>query len=336
MSKKDIVHVSGRYSIGCTFLDWSLHWLSGKNDVLTINSKIPTPIVDNPITAEIAHGHAKNHPYGVPGTSKVVKYLENSDYNELITVYWMGGKITHEIKDYLQYRQKSGEVAKAFAEVWEWISSQGYPGIWIDFTGPKMYMDISRTVQNHFGVAVDSKEEALKQWVDFQFPYTLENVSNPQIWDYREAYALCVRPLENKDFSVDINRSYPHYWIDFIDWINNGEYHIKEIMKFLNKPIKEDRWNHWVDVYKQWAKKSKDIVHFANNVEDIVEDIVKGNYRKLGNLSIHQEGIIQHLLIYKHDLNLKTWELKRFPDNTQDLHKLLEPNIHNVENIYDR
>ena len=44
-------------------------------------------------------------------------------------------------------------------------------------------------------------------------------------------------------------------------------------------------------------------------------------------LDIIQEAFIQHELIYKHNLNLKTWQLEKFT-NTQQLHNLLETNTH--------
>ena len=54
------------------------------------------------------------------------------------------------------------------------------------------------------------------------------------------------------------------------------------------------------------------------------------------NLDIVRESTIQHVLIYKHGLTLKSWGLEKFPNNTQDLHLLLEPNIyHEVEDIYN-
>ena len=45
------------------------------------------------------------------------------------------------------------------------------------------------------------------------------------------------------------------------------------------------------------------------------------------NLDIFQEAAIQRELLYKHNLNLKIWQLEKFK-NTKQLHNLLEPNIH--------
>jgi len=46
--------------------------------------------------------------------------------------------------------------------------------------------------------------------------------------------------------------------------------------------------------------------------------------------------MMQHALIYKHGLTLKGWGLENFPDDTKDLHQLLEPNVyHDVEDLYN-
>jgi len=91
-----------------------------------------------------------------------------------------------------------------------------------------------------------------------------------------------------------------------------------------------NRYNHNSD----WQKKQLDLLDFCYNQPHIVDAIVNNLYYEI-DLTFDQEIIIQHCLIYQHGLNLKTWQLEKFPNNTQDLHKLLEPNIHSVENIYN-
>jgi hypothetical protein len=69
------------------------------------------------------------------------------------------------------------------------------------------------------------------------------------------------------------------------------------------------------------------LLQFEYNYKHIVESIVN-NWSYPIDLTFDQEIVIQHCLIYHYGLNLKTWQLEKFPNNTQDLHKLLEPNIH--------
>jgi hypothetical protein len=52
------------------------------------------------------------------------------------------------------------------------------------------------------------------------------------------------------------------------------------------------------------------------------------------NLDIVQEAAIQHILLYKHSLSIKTWQLEKF-NNTKQINALLEPNTyHEVKDIY--
>jgi hypothetical protein len=77
-------------------------------------------------------------------------------------------------------------------------------------------------------------------------------------------------------------------------------------------------------------------LNFCWNIDNICESIVNNYYLDIGayNLDFWQEAILQHILIYKYKLNLKNWQLEKFPTNTQALHKLLEPNIHPTEILY--
>ena len=105
-------------------------------------------------------------------------------------------------------------------------------------------------------------------------------------------------------------------------------------MKYLDLDIVPERLSAWIPVYRRWQSIQSRSLKFAINLPYIIDAIVNNWYYELDDLSFEQEVIIQHFLIYKHNLNLKTWKLSKFPDNTQQLHDLLEANIHVVENIY--
>jgi hypothetical protein len=328
---KEIVHLTSRYSTGCTFLDWSIHWLSGKTDVWTPNSNRPVPIIDNPIKNKIAHGHPKIHPHGLDNIKMVMGKINRVAYDDLISIYWVGNRTGHTETDITKFEyQVKKQAISANVECWAWLCEQGYKGIFMDFVGPKMYLDQLRTTQNPFGVFLENEIDAIRQWLEL----FKDNLDLTHTWDVREQYALILRPYETWEFSLPIDRSYDHYYFNNIDWWYHGQDHIKKIFDFLGKSIDLSRWNHWVTVYEEWAVIQRKIVDFANNVDNIVTDIVSGKDREIEKLSFRQEAIIQHLLIYKHGLNFRTWNLETLPTNTKDIHNLLEPNIHSAENIY--
>ena len=98
-------------------------------------------------------------------------------------------------------------------------------------------------------------------------------------------------------------------------------------MNWVELPIDNDRYNQWVPIYEDWQQIQMNSLRFQYNYKHIV-DCVVNNWSYNIDLTFDQEVVIQHLLIYQHNLNLKTWQLKKFPGNTKDLHLLLEPNIH--------
>ena len=59
-------------SVGCTFIDWSIYWLSGQVDFYCRDHWIQ--LVKNPLTQNNAHKHLKNHPSGFAET---LEYIDN-------------------------------------------------------------------------------------------------------------------------------------------------------------------------------------------------------------------------------------------------------------------
>ena len=140
-------------------------------------------------------------------------------------------------------------------------------------------------------------------------------------------------PQESHDVSrFDFTKS--HFYAESESMWYDGKITIEQLMKFLNIPIDKTLWDRWVDVYNKWQQLQLEILKFGINFDHIINSIVNNWYYEIGNLTFELEVIIQHYLIYKHGLNLKTWQLEKFPSNTQDLYKLLEPNIHPVPSIY--
>ena len=103
-----------------------------------------------------------------------------------------------------------------------------------------------------------------------------------------------------------------------------------EILNFIGNNIDQSRWNSWMSVHNQWRQLHAQ--SFSRNFTEIINAIVNNQYMSLKRYDIdfYKEVLIQHTLIFQHNLNLKTWNLTKFPDNTQDIHALLEPNFHNL------
>ena len=104
---------------------------------------------------------------------------------------------------------------------------------------------------------------------------------------------------------------------------------IDQLFDFLEIEIDKTRRTHWTEIYNKWKKLHIRRLKFVWYFDTIVNYIVDGYHMDLLNfdLDLVQEATIQHSLIYKYNLNLKTFQLEKFI-NTKQLHNLLEPNIH--------
>ena len=125
--------------------------------------------------------------------------------------------------------------------------------------------------------------------------------------------------------------------IGFLELFNNFDKTVVDLFDWLGLTINMSKWDHWSTVYQQWRELHTDRILFVEYFDIIIDSIINGYYLDLSRfkLDIMQEATIHHALIYRHGLTLKTWGLEKFPGNTQELHKLLEPNIyHDVEDIY--
>jgi hypothetical protein len=146
------------------------------------------------------------------------------------------------------------------------------------------------------------------------------------IWDQRERLALDTRPFDYNVHKPN-GMTYPHCWINCQELWYNGEQAALKMLQYLGLNPVTERLDAWRPTYVKWQKNQLQLLEFNFNCDHIVNSIINNWYYKI-DLTFDQEVVIQHCLIYQHNLNLKTWQLTKFPNNTQDLHKLLEPNTH--------
>jgi hypothetical protein len=104
---------------------------------------------------------------------------------------------------------------------------------------------------------------------------------------------------------------------------------MQDLFDYLEIKIDNERIVYWNTVYLSWRKIHYNRLNFLWCFDKIINYILNDYYMDLTRLKLDiiQEAYIQHELIYKHNLNLKTWQLEKFT-NTQQLHSLLELNTH--------
>lgn len=338
--------VASYNSVGCTFIDWSVYFLSGQLQHYNVKSEQWLPVSQNPLTRLNAHGHAKNHPNGLALTKKFLEHIESQPSDRLHSIYPSTLLIdsaiqllnlspesvndTHVFADLMEFRKND------YNNILKMCNQKQIKTVFVaDNPSTILYFAQERTVPK---LSIDSNTEAAwsKQNRDnFQklfFNQSLEkwkDLNLDNVWDLREQMALNLRPfdLTRIDFVPDQHLSY--LWINSVDLWTRTPWVIEKIMKYLQLPFSREKWDQWLPVCLRWQKIQLDILEFCFNQPHIVNAIVN-NWDYEIDLTFEQEVIIQHCLIYQHGLNLKTWQLERFPNNTQDLHTLLESNTHQV------
>ena len=79
---KKIVCSISTLSIGCTFVDWSIHFLAGKDQYYSFELQQWIPLVSNPLTDCNAHGHDRNHPGGIENLKIISEILKQSSHDK--------------------------------------------------------------------------------------------------------------------------------------------------------------------------------------------------------------------------------------------------------------
>jgi hypothetical protein len=333
---------------GCTFVDWSIHFLSGKDQYYSFSQQRWIPLVSNPLTKHNAHVHDRNHPDGIEKLTRMMQQAKNMPDDALYSIYPFTGESDHVRKKLkIDLEQHSEEEFYQIERNWHTDEFSKIFNLCAD-NAKVIFIHDNKSINwyRHFAnarvvynVTLDEKAEAayrkqkfykksIDQWADLG----LEN-----IWDVRERQALDSRPLELRTSRIAdrCDFSKPHFRASVCDLWHRGIPLFQRIMQYLDLPIDPDRLHKWIPIYHEWAQKPLALMQFGDGFDDTIKCIVNGWYKELPELTFEQEVIIQHALIYQHNLNLKTWQLEKFPSNTIDLHRLLEPNIHKLVHTYE-
>ena len=349
---KNRVAIVATLASGATFLEWSIHWLTGQTRYYNFNSGW-IDLSNSPLTNINAHGHEKNHPCGHNETLEMMEKFQTFNTDTLLSFYALP-IVQREVVQKLNisnddiYKHYLGEILdykeQDLRDLWNSLYDYNYKTIYVKLNDP-IYTCKIRTLDFHITDAnskYNSVTEAQNDFLNVYFKNSKtvweNDLQMTNIWDYREFISLNIRPYEitNPETLVDFTK--PYYYLDSHELYYNGEETLLTILEYLDLDLVTTRLDSWRDIYKNWQKIQFDILKFSWNLDHICNAIVNNQYYDISklNLDIWQEAIIQHIMIYKHGLNFKTWGLEKFPNNTQDLHKLLEPNIyHQVDDIYN-
>lgn len=341
-----VYHITSQYSVGCTFFDWSIHFLSGQTHHYNLLQQQWLALPNDPVQELNAHGYQKNHPMGFVNTHKFTESLLSMPQDHLYSAYPYPLKIgaaaaekNIPIDDIGVPSVKSQifqHISKDFDQLFEFCNLHNVKLIYIgDHPSIQLYHLETRALEG--GIIDHRKYNNVKEEKQHRRELFFKNSIDAwnhagltDIWDQREQQALDSRPFDCQELDLK-NMTYPHLWINCQELWYNGEQAVLKMLSYLSLDIVSDRMTAWRHIYAKWQAQQFRSLSFCYNYQHIVNSIVNNWYYEI-DLTFDQEVVIQHCLIYQHNLNLKTWQLSKFPTNTQDLHKLLEPNTHPVIN----
>jgi hypothetical protein len=328
---KKIVCSLSTFNAGCTFVDWSINFLSGQNFYFSFAKNKWIPLVSNPLTKYNAHGHDRNHPLGLDAVTTMFEQAQQMPNSGLYSIYPFFTSSSPDLVKKISVDNPHDQ-KQLNDKIHKWQQDE--------------FSTIFDLCTKHADVIFIHKDKTANwyHYVDHvrgdgSIPYAMntEFFEFENTWDLRERMALDMRFVDPNEFNVEDTADFSklHFRASASDLWCRGVDLFQHMMLYLDLPIDPVRWQKWIPVYHEWAQKPLAQMHFGDNFDDTVKCIVNGWYKALPEFTLEQEAMIQHALIYRHNLNLKTWQLEKFPRNTIELHKLLEPNIHALVHTYE-
>lgn len=301
---------------GGHFLDWSLYYVSGRTEYFYCKEKKFLPLTDNPVQKVNSHNHHANFSRTLDGLEEL---YSNADADFSVSFHQMDTKEEEPSFDLTGNKTKlSIELAKQKSN--KIILLKNHKDfVLFDFTYRRRNTGIGfyKSDDEYFANFVDKFfKTSQTQWSNFN-----------NIWDKREFIALNLDPFDNRSIENYHEFDFEHYAMDTRQlWF---DFEIHKVLDYLELPCVKTKLDDWNTIYKQWLELHKNKINFCLSFNEIIDNIIQNKSMDLTkfDLDLFQEAAIQHTLIHKHNLNLKTWELEKFLDTSQ-LHNLLEDNIH--------
>jgi hypothetical protein len=95
LARARIIALTSGRPMGCTFLDWSLHWLAGHRQHWNFRLGDWTPLPADPLAAQNAHAYQKNHPAGSEELEHMLALPVPATGSDFATVYYNFQELPH-------------------------------------------------------------------------------------------------------------------------------------------------------------------------------------------------------------------------------------------------
>lgn len=316
-------------AIGGTFLSWTIYYLSGSNEYYHYK-RFNQCLTHFPLTKVNAHGFKPNWISKLSDLDLLKKQIKMFESSKELNIFYMHTlNSINDSNQCIEYLSKITQkkiivsIPNTHHFYYETYKKRAYSTKYDDPT--KKY---STNADEHEGFIDYFFHDSKKYWED-------QNLT--EMWDCREFLALNLRPYERNSIAdLNIPTGNDVMYLDARDLWCTLDLSIKNVFEWLELSFDESRFTHWLEWYRQWRAFHYNQINFSWYFDEIIDSIINSKYIDLRrfDLDIVQEAVIQHELIYKHGLNLKTYKLNKF-ENTLQLHNLLEENFHLIDNVYN-
>lgn len=323
MTNNKTISVITDAGVGGTFLSWSIMYLSGQNNYFNKKTNKWLQLTENPITKDRnAHNFLPNFETQLDDLCQLIDTLKNtnSKYPHVLYYHELHPQNPAEAIEFLIQNNNKNIIVSMDKHYGLYMCNMSNrAGAIPSFTEPKYFLTDDNEILNNFMECYfsDSKEF-----------FDLNN-----IWDKREFIALNYDLVKCKlqpitAFLNDVEKNQNYFRLNCFDLYCAFETTVYTLFKYLDLELDANRYTLWLNTYQKWKKFHYNRLRFIWYLDEIVEDILYNRPRNLIDfeLDLLQEAMIQQKLL-TYNLNLQNWQLDKFR-NTQQLHKLLEPNIH--------
>ena len=313
--------------VGGTFLTWTLHYLAGHRLHYNARKQCWLDVPDTPLNKNNAHQFVANQPQDLDAFIKIKQQLdqvESPTFHSIYFHHFTGAEsarhedtaravellspykkvVVTNSPEHALYQLKYSSRANSYT-AWKDHNQIIYDdgAAWMDF------------IQHFYS-------ESLKQWGKEKLD---------SVWDLREFLALNLSPFDRIGMEKNTKLTNDHYRLNTMELWTVFDQTVPALFDYLDQELIQSRLENWTKIYTQWQHFHQDRLLFVWYFDTIIEYIIKGYDLDLirFNLDLIQEASIQHVLIHKYQLNLKTWQLKKFT-NTRQLHQLLEPSSYKL------
>ena len=332
------------HNTGGHFIIWSLYFLSNQTRYLANDNQIFDCVVDPDNTAKNFHQQEVLMTRGFENTKQKYSSAVNLNSDLPVVCFYINPLAMNQALQELfaitiaestaaQQQLAHDYIFEDTKKLLNWVQQHDLPLVQVEYNLNDL---LNITYNDRYPVGFDGASvgsiDANWEIYEKTFFAGIDNKFNDTTWDKREKLALIsydYTPVSLRYCSA-INKNLPHLLYTTDDAWNDLFSVATEILHFIDIPLGPTQNEKWQLVYNNWRLKHDQ--YFSRHFDRIINAIVHNEYLNLErfNLDFYKEVLIQNALLYKHNLNLKNWQLEKFPANTQDLHKLLEPNIHQL------